>query len=993
MRRVLMLMLGMLLFGTQLLAQNRTISGRVTDASGAPVPNASVQVKGTTVGTVTTSDGTFSLSVPGTARTLVISSVGQTTQEITITNQSSYTVQLQAGAQQNLQEVVVVGYGTQQQRNRIQAASVIKAEDFRNMPIVSPTQALQGQAAGVNMVNSSGLLGAASNVQVRGASSLLGGTQPLYVIDGVPLNDDVLSGAQGGGTGLNPLIDLNPNDIESMTVLKDAAAVAIYGSRGTNGVILIRTRKGTNQRTRITLDVFKGTNRPTETLDMMNADQFKSFVSAYRAARNPPLSPLNFPAGDFDWTDAVTRTGKVGSYSLSAAGGNEKTRFYINGSYYDESGYTIGNDIKRLSGRINLDHDISNRVKVGVNFNLSNTNSDRIGAENSTFAPLTAAALQLPYVTPYDATGNFVNTGFIANVLAIEALNTNSFISTRSIGNAFAEATIIDNLRFRTDWGIDQQQVEQRSRSVNIVTPGGSASRSIDQNRKWLTTNTLNYEKSFNNHFVGGLAGYAFESTNFDDVGVAATGFASDRLPNVASGSTPTFTSASRSAYALESFFGRFNYRFKERYLFEGTIRRDGSSRFGANNQYGTFWAVSGGWIVSAEEFFQNVSFVNNLKLTASYGTSGNDRIGGNFPSLGLFGGGIVSDYGGVAGLTPTQIPNPNLKWEETRQWDIGISTALFRSRVTLDVNVYNKRTNNNLIGVPLPFTTGFPSANRNVGQIENKGVDIELGTVNVRTRDFQWSTSLNMGFLKNTVLSLPENKDPEGRDHLAISTAQRAIVGESRNTFYMIRYKGVNPQTGNAEWLDRNGNVTLAPTASDRVVVGSAIPDLTGGFTNNFRWKGFDLMVFFNFSYGNKVLIDGLRFTENMGTGSFNKDVRLLNYWQKAGDQTFAPSLASSTAPIFNQLSTLQLQNGSYARLKTLSLGYRLPADVLNKTKVISSARIYVMGQNLFIIQDKNFRGPDAEVSANGGSLIQGESFFALPQAKAFTVGINIGF
>lgn len=991
MRRFLMLMLGMLLLSMQLLAQNRTITGRVTDANGAPIPNASVQVKGTTVGTITGSDGTFSLAVPATARALVVSAVGQTAQELPITSQSSFDVQLQAGAQQNLQEVVVVGYGTQQQRNRIQAASVIKAEDFRNMPIVSPTQALQGQAAGVNMVNSSGLLGAASNVQVRGASSLLGGTQPLYVIDGVPLNDDVLSGGQGGGSGLNPLIDLNPNDIESMTVLKDAAAVAIYGSRGTNGVILIRTRRGNNQRTRLTLDVFHGTTRPTEVLDMMSGDQFRGFVNGYRTARG--LAALTFPTGDFDWTDAVTRTGSVGSYSLSAAGGSEKTRFYVNGSYYNEKGYTIGNDIHRLSGRVNLDHDLSNRIKVGVNFNLANTNSDRIGAENSTFAPLTAAALQLPFVQPYDTIGNFRNTGFIANVLAIEALNTNSFISTRTIGNAFVEATIIDNLKFRTDWGIDQQQVEQRYRSVNIVTPGGSASRSIDQNRKWLSTNTLNYEKSFNNHFIGGLAGYAFETTSLDDIGVGATGFASDRLPNVASGSTPTFTSATRTAYALESLFGRFNYRFRERYLLEATVRRDGSSRFGTNNQYGTFWAVSGGWIISAEEFFRGVDFVNNLKLTASYGTSGNDRIGGNFPSLGLFGGGVIADYGGVAGLTPTQIPNPNLKWEETRQWDVGISASMFRARVNLNVNVYNKRTNNNLIGVPLPFTTGFPDANQNIGQIENKGVDIELQTVNVRTRDFQWTTSLNMGFLDNTVLSLPTNKDPEGRDHLAISGAQRAIVGHSRNTFYMIRYKGVNPETGNAEWLDRNGAVTLAPTANDRVVVGSAIPSLTGGFTNTFRWRGFDLLAFFNFSYGNKVLIDGLRFTENMGSGAFNKDVRLLDFWQKAGDQTFAPALTSPTAPIFNQLSTSQLQNGSYARLKTLSFGYRVPAEVLNRAKFLTSARIYVMGQNLFIIQDKNFRGPDAEVSANGGGLIQGQSFFALPQSKAFTVGINIGF
>ena len=624
---------------------------------------------------------------------------------------------------------------------------------------------------------------------------------------------------------------------------------------------------------------------------------------------------------------------------------------------------------------------------------MSNTNSDRIGVENNTFAPLTAATLFLPYVQPRDSAGNYVNTGFIANVLAIEALNTNDFRSGRTTGNAFIDFTLIDNLKFRTDWGIDNVQTEERSRSVNIVTAGGSASRAIQQNRKWLTTNTLNYEKRLGNHFVGALLGQSFEKTMYDNITVAASGFANDRLPNVASGSTPTITFASRSAYALESYFSRLNYRFKERYLLEASVRRDGSSRFGSANQYGTFWAVSGGWIISSEDFFKGVNFINNLKLTASYGTSGNDRIGGDFPSLGLYGGGISADYNGAPGLNPSQIPNPNLKWEETNQWDIGISTSLFKSRINLNLNVYNKRTVNNLIGVPLPFTTGYPSVNKNIGEIENKGVDIELNTVNVKSRDFEWNTSLNFGYLNNKVLSLPTNKDEAGRDHLVISGAQRAIVGYSRNTFYMIKYLGVNSTTGDAEWLDKNGKPTNTPVAADRQIVGSAIPKYTGGFTNSFRFKEFDVSAFFNFAYGNKVLISGLGFTENLGTSSFNKTTNVLNYWRKAGDQAFAPGLASSTAPIFNQSSTLQLQNGSYARLKTLSFGYKLPKTATDRIKFIRSARFYVLGQNLFIIQDKAFRGPDAEVSANGGSLVQGESFFALPQAKTFTLGLNISF
>jgi TonB-linked SusC/RagA family outer membrane protein len=991
MRKLLKLTVALLLLNGQLMSQERVVTGKVTDITGIPISNASVIVKGTNNGTTTKPDGSFSLSVSADAKTLVISSVGSVTQEVSIENRSSIQVALK-NDDKTLSEVVVVGYGQQTQKLKTQTTSVIKADAFRNMPIVSPTQALQGQAAGVNMVNSSGLLGAAPNVQIRGSSSLLGGTQPLYVVDGVPLNDQVLSTAQGGGTGLNPLIDLNPNDIESMTILKDAAAVAIYGSRGTNGVVLIKTKRGSNnQKTRVNLDYFTGISKPTDLLDMMNADEFRKFVGDYRAARGLPA--ISFPTGNFDWQDAVVRNGKVNSYNLSAAGGNERTKFFMGGTYYTESGFTIGNDIRRLAGRLNLEHDINRRIKVGVNMSLTNTKSDRIGVENNTFAPLTSSSLQLPYIQPRDANGNYVNTGFIQNVLAIEDLNTNEFLSTRIISNAFAEIKIIDNLKFRTDWGIDNVQTEERTRTVNLLSPGGAASRTVQQDRKWLGTNTLTYENTFGDHYVAALAGQSIENSDFDAIQVAATGFASDNLPNVASGSTPTTTFASRSAWALQSYLGRVNYRFKNKYLFEASARRDGSSRFGKDRRFGVFWALSGGWVISDERFFEDVKFINNLKLTASYGTSGNDRIGGDFPSLGLYGGGIGADYNGAAGLIPTQIPNPFLQWEETKQFDIGLSVSMFASRINLNVNVYDKRTVNNLVNVPLPFTTGFPSVTQNIGEIQNKGIDLELNTVNLSRKNFDWTTSFNIGFLKNEVLSLPTNKDEAGRDFLAISTAQRAIVGHSRNEFYLIRYIGVNPTTGNAEWLDKDDKPTTNPVAADRKIVGSAIPKFTGGFTNNVRFWDFDLTAFFNFSYGNKVLIDGLRFTENLGSAAFNKTRNVLNYWQKAGDKAFAPALASSTAPIFNQLSTLQLQDGSYVRLKTLSLGYRLPKAVLDRTKFISSARLYVLAQNLFIIQDRDFRGPDAEVSANGGGLVTGESFFALPQARTITFGVNIGF
>jgi len=993
MRKLITSVLCLLLFFNQLTAQtSRTVTGKVTDEKGNPVVGASVIVKGGTKGTVTDDNGNYTITIPQSSKSLIVSSVNYGTKEISVSNKTSYDISL-LSKDSELSEVVVVGYGTQSKKTNVQSVGIIKADAFQNQPVASATQVLQGQVAGVQMTNSSGVLGAQSSVRVRGASSILAGGQPLYVIDGVPMNDNVLSGAQGGGTGLNPLIDINPNDIESISVLKDAGAAAIYGSRGTNGVILIKTKKGKNgQKTKVNLDLFTGQSNPTDLIEMMNADQLRQYTTDYRTIRNTPGPAL--PTGGFDWINATVRKGTVDNVSTSVIGGTEKTKFYLGATYYKEKGYTIGNDLDRISGRLNLEHDVNKNFKVGANINISNTNSDRIGVENNTNAPLTSSYLQLPWVQPYNATGGFVNTGFIQNVLGLEALNINDFVSRRTYGNVYAELKFLKYLTFRTDWGADLVQNEERGRTNSLFLPGGSGFRNVFQDQKWLTTNTLTFDHKINKHSMNVLVAQSYETSNFDGIQVAGSGFASDDLPNVGSASTPTTTFASRTGWALASFFGRATYSFDSKYNLEVTGRRDGSSRFGDNRKFGNFWSIAGGWVISDESFFKNVKFVNLLKLGASYGTSGNDRIG-NFPYQAFYGGGTGADYNSAAGLIPTQVPNPDLQWEQTNQWNISLNLSMFESRVNISVDVFNKKTLNNLVNLPIPWTTGFGSQTRNAGEVENKGVDVSINTTNITSKNFSWNTNLNIGFLKNTVLSLPENRDPEGRNFIAGSTAQRAIVGQSLNTFYLIRYVGINSQTGNAEWLNRNGVVTNNPVANDRVVVGSAIPKFTGGFTNNFRYKNFDVSAFFNFSYGNKVLIDGLRFTENLNAANgFNKATNVLNFWRKAGDQAFAPALNSSTALIFNQLSTLQLMDGSYLRLKTLSFGYTLPKSILSKTNIFQSIRFYVLGQNLWILQNKNFRGPDAEVSANGASnTVQGESFFALPQAKSVTVGLNITF
>ena len=992
MKRKLLAFLLLSLFSvTSLMAQSRTITGVVKGSDdGLPLPGVSVKVKGGTAATQTGVNGNYSITVTDANVTLVFSYIGYSTNEVLVGNNATIDVTLAVDTKQ-LSEVVVVGYGTQSRALSTQAVASVDAESFKNVPIVSPQQILQGQAAGVNMVNSSGLLGSAAQITIRGGSSLNAGGQPLYVVDGVPLNTGDYTQAQGGSSGLNPLLNINANDIESMSVLKDASAVAIYGSRGANGVVLIKTKSGQyNSKGAINFDYYSGFSKPTDILKYMTGDQWRQFRTDYLTANNTAVPA--YPTTSFDWAEAVVRTGQVNNFNLNASGGSEKTKYFVGGTFSDESGFTLGNDLERLSGRFNFQHNVSDKVRFGVNYNLARVNSDRIGAENSTYAPLTAAYLQLPYVVPYDADGNFVNTGFVQNVIGLEKTGYNTLASTRNTGNAFAELDIIPGLKLKTDWGIDNVLFDERYREVDVFTPGGYGYVSESGDNKWLTQNTLDYTKIFGeNHTVKALLGYSFETARNTNDLMEGLGFASDDLPNLGSASTPTTSSQTAFEYALESQFARVNYAFADRYLFEGSLRRDGSSRFGQNSKYGTFYAVSGGWVLSNESFFnRDNKFAQFLKLTASYGTAGNDAIG-YYNYLGTFAAGAA--YADASASTPNRVSNPDLSWEETAQLDIGL-TARVLNALDVQLNFYNKTTTGLLANVPYPYTTGFASASKNVGEMRNRGFEVSLGSDNIKTSNFSWTTNFNIGFNKNTVLSLPENRDDEGRNFLSGSTAQRAIEGESRNSFYVIRYKGINPETGDAEWLTKDGTPTTTPVAADRVLAGHADPDFVGGLTNTFRYKGFDLSAFFNFAYGHKVLIDGLRFTENFATGSYNKSTDLLNYWKQPGDQSFAPRLNSPTRTTFHQLSTSQVQDASYARLKTVTLGYNLPAELLARSKFFRSARVYALGQNIWTIQNKDFRGPDPEVSANGANnLVMGESFFALPQAKSITFGINVGF
>jgi TonB-linked SusC/RagA family outer membrane protein len=980
-----LLVLALLLIGSMSLWAQRTITGKVTDDKGEALIGATILVKGTVKGTITDVEGSFKLAVPEGTTNLQVSYTGFRAKEVALGNETTLNIIMEVDAI-GLDETVVVGYGTQSNRFRVQSIATVTESSIKNQPLLGPQQLLQGQVAGVQMTSMSGVLGSAAAIRVRGPSSINAGGNPLFVIDGIPLNDRDYSTAQGASASLNPLNDINPNDIASISVLKDAGATAIYGSRGANGVILITTKKGKAGTNTVNFDYFTGTAQPTFLLDMMNAQEYRDYRKAYANVTVPG-------EGGFDWPNAVRQTGKISNYTLNLSGGNDKTQYYLSGSYLKQSNYAIGNDFERLNGRLNFNHAFSDKFRFGANIGISRIFNDRIGSDNNTFAPLTSAFLQLPTVKPFDDAGNYVNTGFITNILALEALGTNDLVTLRSYANTFFKLDILPGFYARSDWGIDLVNIQETTRQPNINTPGGLGSNRISSDNKWLTTNTLNLEREFGKLALGVVGGFSFETSLYDLTYVEGRNFSSDALRNVISAATPTSTQNSRSQWALNSQFVRSNIRFKDRYILEGSVRRDGSSRFGAENRYGTFWAVSGGWVVSEENFLKNVGFINQLKLTASYGTNGNDRIG-DYPSPGLFGSGVLSDYSGGAGLRPIQIANPDLKWETSTQLDLGISLAILNNRVSLDVNYYVKNTKDLLLAIPLPELNGFSSITRNAGEMENRGVDISLNTVNVKTKSFEWKTSFNIGFLKNEVLSLPDaTKDLQGRQFIG-TALQRAIVGNTISTFYMVQYKGINPDNGNAEWLDRDGKVINTVSPNERVIVGSAIPKYTGGFTNSISYGAFDANIFLNFTYGNKVYLGDLTFTENP-VGGFNYSRKMLDYWTENNRDAFSPAPTSATRNVFSQSSSRHLLDGSYVRLRNVSLGYTLKASKLN-TKVFKSARIYVMGQNLWTLRAKEWegRGQDPEVADAGNSnLRQGQSFFTPPQTKMVTGGVNITF
>ncbi|GAB2966068.1 TonB-dependent receptor [Hymenobacter coalescens] len=1003
-------------------AQTRSVSGRVTSvADGTGLPGATVLERGTTNGTSTDADGNFQLTVqPG--ATLIISSVGFASQSVPVGTQSSLNVRL-AASETLLGETVVVGYGTQAKRELTGAITQLGSKEVENVPTVSFEQAIQGRTPGVQINQGTGKLGAGVQIRVRGASSVRASNQPLYVIDGIPVTSTDV-GSINADEPINPMADLNPNDIESISILKDAAASAIYGSRASNGVIIVTTKKGRQGQTRVNVGAYFGTSRPTRIREFLNADEYRElFNESVKNALDDPNSflraevglPANTPAADVfelfsgstdynstnntPWNELAFRDGKVSQYDANVSGGDAKTRFYISGNFSDQTGIIVGNRYRRGSLRTNFDHSITDKLKIGLNLSVTRSVNDRVPDDNAFTNPVQLNAIP-PVQSPYNAADP---TGFNRQLLYENALvsvdrNTNRASNYRSFSNLSLQYQPIQGLTLRSEIGGDLLALREEvywSRFTADAAGEGQALSNQVQAVNYTTNQTATYLRTLGaDHTVEALLGYSYQRYDSEQTAAVGRGFASDQFRKVASAAvfSPGTTSAG-TGYDFQSVFSRVNYTFRNKFLVSGSIRADYSSRFGVDNRWGYFPAGSLGWVVSEESFLQDNNVVSLLKLRGSYGRTGNAEIG-DFDALTLYSG---AQYETRPGIVPAaRIGNNLLTWENTDQANVGVEFGFFNDRIAGEVDVYHKKTTDLLLDQQLPYTGGYQVVQRNLGSLVNKGIEVSLNTRNL-DGEFKWGTNFNISLNRNKVTDLAGQELISGARNLG-----RVREDQPIGVFWGREYAGVDPANGDALYYRNSPNAdgsvdrstTNNPNQATFVKLGDPNPKFTGGFTNTFSYKGFDLSLLTQFTYGNDIYnIAGLYQSVN-GDYFDNQTRDQLNRWRQPGDITDVPRAkfyeGNGTAA-----SSRWIQDGSFFRFKNLTLGYNLPKAWASKA-LLQSARIYVTGQNLITLTD--YEGYDPEVNTSGlntaaANYLLGHDFYTPPLAKTWLVGFNLGF
>ena len=1008
--------------------QDVPVTGRVTQTNGEPLPGVTVLVKGTTNGTATGADGRFSLTVPE-GSTLVFSSVGFVRQEIAVGNTTTFNIQLKDD-QQSLSEVVVVGYGTQTRQELTTAVTSVGAAAIERQPVAGFDQALQGQAPGVQVTAPTGAPGAGINVRVRGNASLSLNGSPLYVIDGVPVLPSYDQEISVGNQRINPLNTINPNDIESIDVLKDGAAAAIYGLRAANGVVVITTKRGKVGQAQVGLSAYYGRQYLRNKLPVLNAAQAAQEINEIQAGAGlAPLYPNvnNLPPYNTDWQDEVYRPANLQNYQLNVSGGTDKTRYYISGGYFNQQGIGLNSGYDRFNFKINLDQQLSNRFRVGTNLNMSRSHTN--GSTRSELAlgnsgTVLGALSQLPTVPVRNPDGTYgVNPFNQSDNPVGDLLESNiQAVVYQVVGNLYDEFDILKNLRARSSVGIDfRTQNENQFTSRNY--PGtansdpatrGSARTAFNQQVIWLLENTLTYNPELGEkHHLTLLAGQSMQASDRFTSGASTQGFVSNAVPYLSAGAIASGIPGSyQDQWSLLSYFGRATYNYDERYLLSASLRADGTSRFTDTYRFGYFPAVSVGWNVAKEAFFPQNTAVSNLKLRASFGANGNQEIY-TYQRFSRYSAG--SNYQGagssiLGGITQGTIGNNDLRWETTYQYNGGLDLGLLNNRLTFTFDIYNKQTKDLLLDVPIPVSTGAGSLSvtQNIGRVENKGIELGLVTTNVQPKDggFGWTTNFNVSGNRNRIVDLGTQISDAGvtTGRSIINSYSISQPGQALGAFYGYQVQGIfqsdaegragatqngsKGRAGDIQFRDVNGDGVI--NDQDRTIIGNPNPKAFAGVTNNFSFKGLELSVFFQGSFGNEIYNQNRQILESQ-SDPLNQSVSVLNHWSPINTNTDIPRPVRNDPNGNNRFSTRWIEDGSYVRLKNVTLAYTVPVG-LSQRAAIKSLRVYATAQNL--VTWTRYKGYDPEVSADPFSSTGfGRDYGVYPQSRTYTVGLNANF
>lgn len=1026
-------------------SRNITVSGSVLDEAGDPLIGATVQQKGTSNGTSTDIDGLFKLSVPDNA-TLVVSYVGYTTQSIAVDGRTEITITLKENAEV-LDEVVVVGYGQMKRSDMTgSVVSVGEAAIKKSVP-TSIDQVLQGRAAGVNIQANSGTPGASSSIRIRGINSLNATNQPIFVIDGVVIDsatDDESS---------NPLSSINPSDIVSMDILKDASATAIYGSRASNGVIMITTKRGSAGNAIVTYDGYVGWQEMPEKYDMLNLQEYATHHN-YRANELNLLDPSSaFVRPDLlgegtDWQDELFRKAFMTSHNLSVTGGNEKSTYAFSGGYLNQDGIAVGSGFRRLSLRSNLESQLKSWLRGGVNFSMSETKQE-VGTDKNT---IMSALQQQPTVAPTSADGSFDGPEDVwmpDNPLGLASITTNNNRKTNFRLNAFLEAEITKGLTFKTelsgDWNYNNYYYYMPDYQFGVKTQDIRTSKWTKTNTKyWSWRNILTYNHTFNKvHALNVMLGQEMSHSNWETQASTATGFLTNTTPDPSAGDVTSSTGIGyKNANSISSFFGRAFYSYDDRYLLTATVRRDGSSKFAKGNRWGWFPSVALAWRASQEEFLRDIPWLYNAKLRAGWGSTGNQNVA-DWATMALLSY-KTTPWG--TGVLTGNTPAPELTWETTTSYNVGVDLGFLDNRIEFIADVYYKKTNDLLLQVQLPAFLGSAGQGAasnpwdNIGSIENKGVEFTLNTTNISNQDFQWTSNLTFSLNRNKVVSLDTETATIEKTFQTGSynhVVTRTVVGEPIAQFYGWKVIGRFDEPTDFYYHDADGNVkqvalpagnTISESstwlgdyiyedvnkdgvidANDYQFIGNPEPKFTWGLGNTLSWKGFDLTLFFTGSYGGKLLnmtrmsIEDPRSNSNILKSSLNyavigkidpngpdNDYRNLHVIN--ADKTIMPAVQKSNANSnFTEVSDRFIEDGSYIRLQNISLGYTFPRQWMRKIHV-ENLRVYMNIQNVHTWT--KYKGLDPEVGAMyGDALMTGLDYGRYPSPRIYTAGVNVSF